>query len=163
MENVIYSDIECYIKSDIEKIGDNTYKISSQVLIANGFGFNGNYESYFGSNCTKDYVKDLLEIETKHSEKFNKQMIFTEKDKLHHEANNNCNIYSKTLVNKVRDQSLETGKYRGSTYNICNLKYRQQNFIPVIFHNNKDNEFKLLFNELFEKNGGGKSRCITSH
>ena len=57
------------MKSVKEKIGDNNYKISAQVLTANGFSFNGYYESCFGSDCTKDYVKDLLEIEIKHIEK----------------------------------------------------------------------------------------------
>ena len=31
------------------------------------FIFNAIYESYFGINCIKDYVKDLLEMDTKHS------------------------------------------------------------------------------------------------
>ena len=35
----------------------------------------------FGPDCIKDYVRDLLEIETKHSIKINKAMIFTEDDK----------------------------------------------------------------------------------
>ena len=43
--------------------------------------------SYFGPDCIKDYVRDLLEIGTKHSIKINKAMIFTEGDKLHHGAN----------------------------------------------------------------------------
>ena len=64
--NVIWN-IECYMKGVIEKIGDNTYKLSTQVPNAIRFIFNAIYESYFGINCIKDYVKDLLEMDTKHS------------------------------------------------------------------------------------------------
>ena len=59
MKNVIYSDIECYMDSTNKKIGDNTYKISDHVPIAIGFSWNGDYKSYFGPDCIKDYVKDL--------------------------------------------------------------------------------------------------------
>ena len=64
MKNVIYSDFECYMDSINKKIGNNTNKISDHVLIAVGFSNNGNYKSYFGPDCIKDYVKDLLKMET---------------------------------------------------------------------------------------------------
>ena len=50
VKNVIFSDIECYMKGVSETIGDNTYKISEHVPITIGFSFNANYESYFGSD-----------------------------------------------------------------------------------------------------------------
>ena len=90
MNNVIFSDIECYMKGTDEKIGSNTYKISEHVPIAFGYSWHSKDEvlrkdevynrSYFGPDCIKDYVRDLLEIETKHSFKINKAMIFTEED-----------------------------------------------------------------------------------
>ena len=60
-------------------------------------------------------------------------------------------IYVVKHVNKIRDHC-ETSKYRGPACNICNLNHRQQNFIPVIFHNGKSYDFNLLFNELIKKN-----------
>ena len=36
---------------------------------------------------------------------------------------------------KVRDHSLYTGKYRGATHSICNLRYKTAKVIPVLFHN----------------------------
>ena len=108
--------------------------------------------SYFGPDCTKDYVRDLLEIETKHSIKINKAMIFTEEDKLYHDANDICHICNKNCVNKVRDHCHQTGRYSGPACNICNLNYKHQNFIPVIFHNGKGYDFNLLFNEIFKQN-----------
>ena len=79
-------------------------------------------------------------------------MIFTEEDKLYHETNNTCHICSKTCINKVRDHCHETGKYRGPACKICILRYKQQNFIPVIFHNGSGYDFNLLYSELFKQN-----------
>ena len=76
-------------------------------------------------------------------------MIFTEEDKLYHDANDMCN---KNCVNKVRDHCHQTGRYRGPACNICNLNCKHQNFIPVIFHNGKGYDFNLLFNEIFKQN-----------
>ena len=53
---------------------------------------------------------------------------------------------------KVRDHCHETGKYRGPACNISNLNYKQQNFLPVIFHNGKGYDFNLIFNEIFKQN-----------
>ena len=79
-------------------------------------------------------------------------MIFTEEDKLYHETNNTCLICSETCINKVGDHCHETGKYRGPACRICNLRYKQQNFIPVIFHNGSGYDFNLLYSELFNHN-----------
>ena len=49
-------------------------------------------------------------------------MIFTEKDNLYHNATNTCNLCGKTCINKVRDHSQETCKYRGPAYKKCNLR-----------------------------------------
>ena len=170
MNNVIFSDIECYMKGTDEKIGSHTYKISEHAPIAIGYSWHskdevysrskkwlhksGNFlrKSYFGPNCIKDYVRDLLEIETKHSIKINKAMLFTEEDKLYHAADDICHICNKNCVNKVRDQCHQTGRYRGPACKICNLNYKHQNFIPVIFHNGKGYDFNLLFEEIFKQN-----------
>ena len=79
-------------------------------------------------------------------------MIFNEEDRLYHETNNPCHICSKTCINKVRDHSHETGKYRGAACRICNLRYKQQNFITLIFHNGSGYDFNLLYSELFKQN-----------
>ena len=63
-----------------------------------------------------------------------------------------CHICSKTCINKVRDHCHETGKYRGPACRISNLRYKQQNFIPVIFHNGSGYTFNLLCSELFKQN-----------
>ena len=77
-------------------------------------------------------------------------MIFNKEDKIYHDANNTCHICGIKCINKVRDHCHETGKYRGPAYNICNLTYRQQNLIPVIFKHGKAYDLNLLFDEIFE-------------
>ena len=78
-------------------------------------------------------------------------MIFNEEDKLYHETNNTCHICSKTCINKVRDHCHETGKYRGPACKICNLRYEQQNFTPVILHNGSGYDFNIQYSELFKQ------------
>ena len=176
VNNVIFSDIEFYMKGTDEKIGSNTYKISEHVPIAIGYSWHSKDEvlskdevynrsgnllrrstkwlcqSYFGPDCIKDYVRDLLEIKTKYSIKINKAMIYTEEDKLYHNANDICHICNKNCVKKVREHCHQTSRYRRPACNICNLYYRHQNFIPLIFHNGKGYDFNLLFNEIFKPN-----------
>ena len=79
-------------------------------------------------------------------------MLITEKEKLYHDTNDICHICNKNCVNKVRVHCHQTGRYRGPACNICNLNYKSQNFIPVIFHNGKGYDFNLLFNEIFKQN-----------
>ena len=64
-------------------------------------------------------------------------------------------IYATFVIKTVliiRDHCHQTGKYRGPACNLCNLNYKHQNIIPVIFHNGKGYDFNLLFNEIFKQN-----------
>ena len=63
----------------------------------------------------------------------NKFVIYARKNlkrviKKHHEVRDNCHY---------------TGKYRGASHNICNLRYKGPKEIPVVFHNGStyDNHF----------------------
>ena len=127
------------------------YVIAEHIAIAVGYTWQGNFKHYFGLGCIKRFARDLLEIETENNNKHNENMIFTEEDKLYHETNNTCHICSKTCINKVRDHCHEIGKYRGPACKIYNLRYKQQNFIPVIFNNGSGYDFNLLYSELFKQ------------
>ena len=153
IKNTITADIECCIVE--VSTNDSKYVIAEHIPIAVGYTWQGNFKHYFGLDCIKRFARDLLEIETENNFKHNEKMIFTEEDKLYHETNNTCHICSKTCINprsgytdKVRDHCHETGKYRGPACKICNLRYKQQNFIPVIFHNGSGYDFNLLYSEL---------------
>ena len=157
IKNIITADIECCIVdprsgfTDVTK-NDCKYVIAEHIPIAVGYTLQGNFKHYFGLGCIKRFARDLLEIETENNFKHNEKMIFTEEDKLYHETNNTCHICSKTCIKKVRDHCHETGKFRGPACKICNLRYKQQNFIPVIFHNGSGYDFNLLYSELFKQN-----------
>ena len=133
MKNITYSDIECYIESVKEKIGDNTYKISDHVPIAVGFSFNGNYKSNFGLNSIKDYDKDLLEIETEKNFKLNIPIIFNKKINYITKLITFALLVKKNCINKVRDHCHQTSKYRGPSCNNCNLNYKQQTSLQLYF------------------------------
>ena len=150
MKNFITADIECCIVEVATNICK--YVIAEHIPISVGYIWQCNFKYYFGLDCIKRFASDLLEIETENNFKRNKQMIFNEEDQLYHETNNTCHICSKTCINKVRDHCHETGKYRGPACRICNLRYKQQNFIPVIFHNGSRYDFNLLYSELFKQN-----------
>ena len=116
-----------------------------------GYIWKGNFKYYFGLDCIKRFARDLLEIETENNFKRNKQMIINN-DKVYHNATNTCYICGNTFINKVRDHSHETDKYRGPARKTCNLRYKQQKFIPIIFHNGSGYDFNLLHSELFKQN-----------
>ena len=78
-------------------------------------------------------------------------MIFNKEDELNLETINSFHICSKTCINKVRDNSHETGKKRGPACRMCNLRYKQQNFIPVVYHNGSGYDFNLLYSEVFKR------------
>ena len=146
----ITADIECCIVE--VTTNDCKYVIAEHIPIAVDHTWRGNFKHYFGLGCINCFARDLLEIETENKFKRNKQMLFTEEDKLYHETNNTCHICSKTCINKVRHYCHETGKFRGPACKLCNLSYKQQNFIPVIFHNGSGYDFNLLYSELFKQN-----------
>ena len=119
----------------------------------------------FGNDCIKGLVEDLLDIESKCNIILSKPT----EDDLYYNANNICHICDKQCLNKVGDQCHKTGKYRSPACKICILSYKDQIFIPVLFHNGKGYDFNLLFDEIFNQNnnqrktkalpcGNGKTR-----
>ena len=49
---------------------------------------------------------------------------------------------------KVRDHCHFTGKYRGASHNICNLRYKTPKEIPVAFHNGSTYDYNFIIKEL---------------
>ena len=49
---------------------------------------------------------------------------------------------------KVRYHCHFTGKYRGATDSICNLRFNVPNEIPVLFHNGSNYDYHLIMKEL---------------
>ena len=52
---------------------------------------------------------------------------------------------------KVRDHCHYTGKYRGATHNICNLRYKVSKEIPIVFHNGSIYDYHFIIKELVKE------------
>ena len=49
---------------------------------------------------------------------------------------------------KVRDHCHYTGKYKGAAHSTCNLRYKTQKEIPVVFHNDSTYDYHFIIKEL---------------
>ena len=54
--------------------------------------------------------------------------------------------YKKNI--KVRDHCHYTGKYRGATHSICNLRYKVSKEIPVVFQNGSTYDYHFIIKQL---------------
>ena len=73
-------------------------------------------------------------------------MIITEEEDLFQKSNN-CWICKKFInenEDKVRNYCHVTGKFRGAAHRNCNVNFQ----VPAIFHNLKNYDSHLIFNEL---------------
>ena len=52
---------------------------------------------------------------------------------------------------KVRDHCHYTGKYKGPTHALCNLRYKIPSYIPVVFHNLSGYDAYLFIREMGKK------------
>ena len=67
---------------------------------------------------------------------FTKSMIMTMHDKLVYDNSSLCHICNEELgKDRVRDYCHRSGKCRGSAHDVCNLKYKFPELLPVVFHN----------------------------
>ena len=55
---------------------------------------------------------------------------------------------------KLRDHCHYTGKYRGATYSICNLRYKTPKETPVVFHNSSTYDYHFIIKELAKESEG---------
>ena len=54
----------------------------------------------------------------------------------------------KKKYHKVRDHCHYTGKFRGASHNIGNLRYKTPKEIPVVFRNSSTHGYHLIINQL---------------
>ena len=69
------------------------------------------------------------------------------------EKNNFCRFCEKNIeADKVRDHCHLTGKCRGLSHNVCNIKLKQKdsNFIPFAFHNFSNYDCHMFFKRLVD-------------
>ena len=105
--------------------------------------------SYTGEDAMQKFV-EWLENDVKEIAKIPpKKMIFGEKEAEQYNKETKCWICKGELNNdKVRDHCHFTGRYRGAAHNSCNLKYREPDFTPVVFHNLSGYDSHLIIKNL---------------
>ena len=114
----------------------------------------------------KKFSKDLREHATKIINYEKKKMILLKtEEKIYHNEKEICYICKKEFDKKnkkyykVRDHCHYTGKYRGAAHNICNLRYKIPNEIPVVFHNGSTYDYHFIIKELV-KEFDGDFECL---
>ena len=58
-----------------------------------------------------------------------------------------------------REHCLFTGKHRGATHDICNLRYKTPKEIPAVFHNGSTCSYRFIIKELAKK-FEGQFECL---
>ena len=78
----------------------------------------------------------------------------TQADKVYYKKTDVCHICESTIRKdskknyKVKDHDHLTGEFRGVAHNTCNLKFKEPNFIPVVFHNLSGYDAHLFIKQL---------------
>jgi hypothetical protein len=171
---VIYADFECYIEG-LDTVEQNLNKSSTiQYQKHNPSGFcyyvkcfdNSIYkpklvhytQQHKGEDITKKFV-DMLEEEVHNIYnrfKTEKPIKMSPEDTTNHENAIECYVCNGEFTaenHKVRDHCHYTGTYRGAAHNTCNLKMKQPNFIPVLFHNLEGYDAHLFIRNLGVSSG----------
>ena len=156
----IYADLECNLKKVKCNEGSYTEKYKDHIpcsfaykIVCIDDKFSKPTIIYRGKNAAYEFIKAMLE-EYKYCKKimkkhFNKNVIMTEEDLF--QKCNNCWICKKFIDNdeeKVRDHCHVTRKFRGAAHRNCNSNFQFTKKVPVIFHNLKNYDSHLIFNEL---------------
>ena len=174
---VFYTDLECLL----EKINNcynkpeessttevNKHTPSGYSIFTNcSFGERKNNLDYYrGNDCMKEFCRDLRKHATKIINCNKKEVIpLTKKEESNYSRETNCHICKKGFINyednydkkyfKVKDYCYYTGKYKGAAHNNCNLKYKVQKEIPIVFHNGSTYDYHFIIKELakeFDRN-----------
>ena len=174
---VVYVDLECLFEkmstcynnpeeSSTTKINKQTpsgYSIFTHCLFDKS---KSKLNYYRGEDCMTKFCKDLREHATKIINYENKDMIpLTKKEEENYNNQKVCYICKKEFDksdkkhHKVRDHCHYTGKYRGAAYNICNLRYKIQKEIPIVFHNGCTYDYHFIIKELV-KEFEGNFECL---
>ena len=148
----VYADFEC-----INQPQNTPNVLFKQIPIAVGYyvisPFGNYYYSYFGIDCTKWFVKEMLKLELEANKYFktNLELQITPQEEESFQLAEECWFCENPLDDtKVRDHDHLTGKYRGAAHNICNIncKQRSSSFVPIFFHNFSGYDCHLIFEEL---------------
>ena len=137
--------------SYIEKYQDHIPCIFDYKVVCVDNKFSKEVVLHRGKNAAYKFIKAILkkynyrrEVIKKH---FNKNLIMSGEEEEKFQLTNSCWIWDKLSDvgdNKVRDHCHITGKYRGATHWSCNVNPKLSTKIPVIFHNLRGCDSRLI-------------------
>lgn len=166
---VIYADFECILKpldnnDDVNLDPLNSYTVKKYEHIPYSFSYYikcsfddqiSKFEIYRGPNCAQNFItfleREVLLLYFKYLKVNKKINSLTELEKLQYTYANECYLCDKPILNekdKVADHCHITGNYRGPAHSICNLNFKQPNFIPIILHNLRNYDSHLFIKHL---------------
>ena len=156
---IIYADLECICQNSLEKSYTekkvkNKPSGYARVTCSPFDNSKTEWTHYRGKDCIERFCKDLRDQAMKiinHEKK--KEIIPTNEEKESYEKQRICYICEKEFTNdkkynKVRDHDHYTGKYRGASHSICNLRYKIPKDIPVVFHNGSTYDYHFIIRQL---------------
>ena len=152
---------------DNSSFGYKTTNIYHQKAVCNGYYIvselnnvlkSGYYHSPLDYNNVDWFVNEIIKLENKMNFYFKntkKDIVMSQEDEENYKNNNICYFCEQEILDntKVRDHCHLTGKYRGPAHYNCNInvKQKQSNFIPILFHNFSNYDCHLFFKTLIDK------------
>ena len=90
--------------------------------------------------------KEIIPLTNKENESYEKQKVcYIGKKEFSTDKNDKSRF---KVYHKFRDHCHYTGKFRGATHSICNLRYKIPKEIPIIFHNGSTYDYHSMINKL---------------
>ena len=159
----VYADFEANNIIDNSSCGYKTTNIYHQKAVCNGYYIvsklndvlkSGYYHSPLGYENVEWFVNEMIKLENKMNFYFKntkEDIVMSQEDEEKYKNNNICYFCEKEIVDdKVRDHCHLTGNYRGPAHYNCNInvKQKQSNFIPILFHNFSNYDCPFIFSKL---------------
>ena len=163
---VLHADLECLFEKMSTCINNSNESSTTEInkYVPSGYSIfthcsfdesKNKLNYYRGKDCIKKFSKDLREHASKIINYEKKKMIpLTTEENIYHNKQKICYIGKKEFNNnekknyKIRDHCHYTGKYRGASHNICNLRYKVCKEIPIVLHNGSTYDYHFIIKEL---------------
>ena len=143
-------------KSSTTKINKHTPSGYS-IFTSCSFDESKNKINYYrGDDCIKKFCKDLREHAMKIINYESKRMFSLKTEEKIIINKIICYICKKEFNNddKKQQKVKDHCKYRGAAHNICNLRYKVPEEIPVVFHNGSTYDYHFIMKELVKEFDG---------
>ncbi|XP_053202895.1 uncharacterized protein LOC128387677 [Panonychus citri] len=151
---VIYADFEALVMKSENVLGASTFEYQKHEACSFGWivvDWEGKilFKCFYrGENAAEKFISSLYKVYSALNVNLQlriKPPILTPEERIGYESASNCHVCLQPLLeDKVLDHCHLTGKLRGAAHNLCNLKLRLPNRIPVIFHNLKGYDAHLI-------------------